>query len=107
MIYIYITFQSPAKTSSSNPARQDGIRRRRLWRRAATTTTDDDDDDGDGATGYEVDDNGDDDDDDDGDDDDDYGDAIGDSQLCCLRFNGIVEEDTTMCLLDEGDHRSP
>jgi hypothetical protein len=49
----------------------------------------------------------DDDDDDDGDDDDDYGDAIGDSQLCCLRFNGIVEEDTTMCLLDEGDHRSP
>ena len=33
--------------------------------------------------------------------------AIGDSQLCCLRFNGIVEEDTTMCLLDEGDHRSP
>jgi hypothetical protein len=32
---------------------------------------------------------------------------IGDSQLCCLRFDGIVEEDTTMCLLDEGDHRSP
>jgi len=33
--------------------------------------------------------------------------TIKDSQLCCLRFDGIVEEDTTMCLLDEGDHRSP
>jgi hypothetical protein len=32
---------------------------------------------------------------------------IRDSQLCYLRFDGIVEEDTTMCLLDEGDHRSP
>jgi hypothetical protein len=32
---------------------------------------------------------------------------IGDSQLCFLRFDGIVEVDTTMCLLDEGDHRSP
>jgi len=33
--------------------------------------------------------------------------TIRDSQLCCLRFDGIVEEDITMCLLDEGDHRSP
>jgi hypothetical protein len=33
--------------------------------------------------------------------------AIGDSQLCFLRFDGIVEVHTTMCLLDEGDHRSP
>ncbi len=33
--------------------------------------------------------------------------SIRDSQLCCLRFNGIAEEDTTMCLLDDGDHRSP
>jgi len=24
-----------------------------------------------------------------------------------LRFDGIAEEDTTMCLLDEGDSRSP
>jgi len=32
---------------------------------------------------------------------------IGDSQLCHLCFDGIVEEDTTMCLLDEGDPRSP
>jgi hypothetical protein len=33
--------------------------------------------------------------------------TIGDSQLCRLRFDGIAEEDITMCLLDEGDHRSP
>ncbi len=33
--------------------------------------------------------------------------AIRDSQLCRLRFDGIAEEDTTMCLLDEGNHRSP
>jgi len=33
--------------------------------------------------------------------------AIRDSQLCHLRFDGIAEEDTTMCLLDEGDSRSP
>ena len=32
--------------------------------------------------------------------------SIGDSQLCCLCFDGMAEEDTTMCLLDEGDHRS-
>ena len=24
--------------------------------------------------------------------------TIGDSQLCCLRFEDVVEEDTTMCL---------
>jgi hypothetical protein len=24
-----------------------------------------------------------------------------------LRFDGIAEEDTTMCLLNEGNHRSP
>jgi len=32
---------------------------------------------------------------------------IGDSKLCRLHFDGIAEEDTTMCLLDEGDPRSP
>ena len=33
--------------------------------------------------------------------------TIGDSQLCFLRCDDISDEDTTMCLLDEGDHRSP
>jgi len=33
--------------------------------------------------------------------------SIGDSQLCRLRYDGIAEEDTIMCLLDESDHRSP
>ncbi len=33
--------------------------------------------------------------------------SIGDSQLCFLRCDDISDEDTTMCLLDEGDHRSP
>ncbi len=33
--------------------------------------------------------------------------TIGDSQLCRLYFDDIVEEETTMCLLDGGNPRSP
>ncbi len=29
--------------------------------------------------------------------------AIGDSQLCCLRCDDISDEDSTMCLLDGGN----